>query len=137
MIITLCILIGLGIGIWICYKEKEFSCATICLSLLFVSGSLFVISNLLYGIHCDTAHTTPIQEEIYELATFEKTGDTYVISKENEILMNVDECEIRFDEKCSTPYSVKEVIYHNHRILSWATHEEVSYVIYLPALKGI
>ena len=116
---------------------KEFSFAAIYVSLLLVGGILCITSNLLYTTYCDMAHTIPVQEETYELATFEKTGDTYIISKENEILANANECEVRFDDKCSTPYGAKEVIYHDHRIFSWTTYEEVSYVIYLPALKGI
>ena len=136
MIITLCILIGLGVGIWICCDAKEFSWSAILISLCLFGGILCVISALAYSAHCDIVHTTPVQEETYELATFEKTGDTYIISKENEILVNVDECETRFDKKCSTPYGVKEVIYHNHRIFDWTAYEEISYVIYIPALKG-
>ena len=137
MIITLCILIGLGVGIWICCGIKEFSWAALYIGLLFIGGILCTISALSYDLYCDTTHTTPVQEETYELATFEKTGDTYVISNEKEILENVEDCEVRFDPKCSTPYAAKEVIYHDHWIFSFSKYEDVNIVVYMPMPKGL
>ena len=137
MIITLCILAGIGAGIWLCCDTKEFSWTAMVICLLCVGGILCAISTLAYSVHCDIIHTTPVQEETYELATFEKTGDTYVISNENEILENVEDCEVRFDPKCSTPYAAKEVIYHNHWIFNFSKYEDVNIVVYIPTPKGV